>query len=173
MTPPSFLFFLTAPKIIFSTYIFICYEYYLLFFLLYQDLENNIRNHSDERLEKIQEIGGELVEHNIMTESISDEVQRITERWNQLQHQVLCKLDKDYGFICILIVHDPFCMFRSLMTIKKTLFLSLSLLPHKTQHITTCTSLNVHKINKQYTCTRLPSLRLVHSFAGEKARTNA
>lgn len=51
-------------------------------------MENSIRNHSDERLDKIQEIGNELVEHNIMTESITDDVNRITDRWNLLQHQV-------------------------------------------------------------------------------------
>lgn len=53
-----------------------------------QDLENNIRNHSDDRLDKIQEIASELVEHKIMVDSISSEVQNITERWNLLQHQV-------------------------------------------------------------------------------------
>lgn len=53
-----------------------------------QDLENNIRNHSDDRLEKIQEIASELVEHAVMVNSITTEVQSITDRWNLLQHQV-------------------------------------------------------------------------------------
>ncbi|KAJ6635992.1 Dystrophin, isoforms A/C/F/G/H, partial [Pseudolycoriella hygida] len=51
------------------------------------DLENNIRNHSDDRLEKIQEIAAELVEHKIMVTSITDEVRNITDRWQLLQHQ--------------------------------------------------------------------------------------
>ncbi|XP_037038480.1 dystrophin, isoforms A/C/F/G/H isoform X6 [Bradysia coprophila] len=51
------------------------------------DLENNIRNHSDDRLEKIQEIASELVDHKIMVDSITSEAQNITERWNLLQHQ--------------------------------------------------------------------------------------
>lgn len=53
-----------------------------------QDLENSIRNHPDERLEKIQELGNEIIEHDCMTESITDEVETIIDRWNLLQHQV-------------------------------------------------------------------------------------
>lgn len=62
-----------------------------------QDLENNIRNHSDDRLEKIQEIAAELVDHKIMVDSITSEVQNITERWNLLQHQVSMKVIVHYS----------------------------------------------------------------------------
>ncbi|XP_059621294.1 dystrophin, isoforms A/C/F/G/H isoform X4 [Phlebotomus argentipes] len=51
------------------------------------DLENSIRNHPDERLEKIQEIGNELVELQFMAQAITDEVHQVVERWNLLQHQ--------------------------------------------------------------------------------------
>lgn len=61
---------------------------YIFNYLNMQDLENNIRNHSDDRLEKIQEIGSELIEQNIMGADIGEEVQRTTARWEQLQHQV-------------------------------------------------------------------------------------
>ncbi|XP_055384433.1 dystrophin, isoforms A/C/F/G/H-like [Condylostylus longicornis] len=51
------------------------------------DLENNIRNHSDERLEKIQEIGAELSELQFMKDTIEEEVNNLVDRWNQLEHK--------------------------------------------------------------------------------------
>lgn len=53
-----------------------------------QDLENSIRNHSEERLEKIEELGNELIEYECMIECVTADVKSVTERWNQLQHQV-------------------------------------------------------------------------------------
>lgn len=53
-----------------------------------QDLENSIRNHSEERLDKIQELGNELIEHECMAASISAEVTAIIDRWDTLLSQV-------------------------------------------------------------------------------------
>ncbi|XP_078043653.1 dystrophin, isoforms A/C/F/G/H isoform X2 [Augochlora pura] len=51
------------------------------------DLENYIRNHSEMRLEKIQEIGKQLIESNIMTQSIQSDVESLTNRWESLNNQ--------------------------------------------------------------------------------------
>lgn len=61
------------------------------------DLENIIRNHSDERVEKIQEIGKELVDLEFTPESITNDVRRVVNRWNQLQHQVSGKSIADFA----------------------------------------------------------------------------
>lgn len=53
-----------------------------------KDLENSMRNHSDERLEKIKELGNELIEYECMADSISADVKAVTDRWDTLQHQV-------------------------------------------------------------------------------------
>ncbi|XP_076382433.1 dystrophin isoform X7 [Megalopta genalis] len=51
------------------------------------DLENYIRNHPEMRLEKIQEIGKQLIESNIMTQSIQSDVESLTNRWENLNNQ--------------------------------------------------------------------------------------
>ncbi|XP_032668835.1 dystrophin-like isoform X18 [Odontomachus brunneus] len=51
------------------------------------DLENYIRNHPESRLEKIQEIGKQLVDSNIMTHSIETDVEGLTNRWENLNKQ--------------------------------------------------------------------------------------
>ncbi|XP_054006711.1 dystrophin-like isoform X9 [Hylaeus anthracinus] len=51
------------------------------------DLENYIRNHPELRLEKIQEIGKQLIESNIMTQSIQTDVESLTNRWESLNNQ--------------------------------------------------------------------------------------
>ncbi|XP_065355047.1 dystrophin, isoforms A/C/F/G/H isoform X3 [Calliphora vicina] len=51
------------------------------------DLENVLRGHSDDWLEKIQEIGHELITHEFMADSIHQEINTIVERWTQLQHK--------------------------------------------------------------------------------------
>ncbi|CAL7946059.1 unnamed protein product [Xylocopa violacea] len=51
------------------------------------DLENYIRNHPEFRLEKIQEIGKQLIESNIMTQSIQTDVEGLTSRWESLNNQ--------------------------------------------------------------------------------------
>lgn len=56
--------------------------------MLFKDLENYIRNHSASRLEKIQEIGKQLIDSNIMTHSIKVDVEGLTNRWNDLNRQV-------------------------------------------------------------------------------------
>ncbi|XP_067614380.1 dystrophin, isoforms A/C/F/G/H isoform X10 [Eurosta solidaginis] len=49
------------------------------------DLENVLRAHSNEWLDKIQEIGNELIEHEFMASSIRAEIDGIVERWTKLQ----------------------------------------------------------------------------------------
>ncbi|XP_054725121.1 dystrophin, isoforms A/C/F/G/H-like [Anastrepha obliqua] len=51
------------------------------------DLENVLRAHSEEWLEKIQEIGNELIEDEFMANSIRAEIDGIVERWMQLQQR--------------------------------------------------------------------------------------
>ncbi|XP_031832552.2 dystrophin, isoforms A/C/F/G/H isoform X9 [Nomia melanderi] len=51
------------------------------------DLENYIRNHPEMRLEKIQEIGKQLIVSNIMTQSIQTDVESLTNRWESLNNQ--------------------------------------------------------------------------------------
>ncbi|XP_014483281.1 PREDICTED: dystrophin-like [Dinoponera quadriceps] len=51
------------------------------------DLENYIRNHPESRLEKIQEIGRQLIDSNIMTHSIETDVEGLTNRWENLNKQ--------------------------------------------------------------------------------------
>ncbi|KAK2585161.1 hypothetical protein KPH14_008663 [Odynerus spinipes] len=51
------------------------------------DLENYIRNHPESRLEKIQEIGKQLMNSNIMTQSIETDVEALTNRWENLNGQ--------------------------------------------------------------------------------------
>ncbi|XP_071563429.1 dystrophin, isoforms A/C/F/G/H isoform X11 [Temnothorax nylanderi] len=51
------------------------------------DLENYIRNHPESRLEKIQEIGKQLIDSNIMTHSIETDVEGLTNRWENLNKQ--------------------------------------------------------------------------------------
>ncbi|TMW54019.1 hypothetical protein DOY81_000887, partial [Sarcophaga bullata] len=51
------------------------------------DLENVLRGHSDDWLEKIQEIGHELITHEFMADSIRQEINIIVERWTQLQQK--------------------------------------------------------------------------------------
>lgn len=55
---------------------------------LAQDLENSMRNHSEERLDKIKELGNELIEHECMADTIMADVKAVTDRWETLQHQV-------------------------------------------------------------------------------------
>ncbi|KAF3428529.1 hypothetical protein E2986_11233 [Frieseomelitta varia] len=61
------------------------------------DLENYIRNHPELRLEKIQEIGKQLIESNIMTHSIQADVESLTSRWESLNNQI-CLL-KNVSFL--------------------------------------------------------------------------
>ncbi|XP_055309630.1 dystrophin, isoforms A/C/F/G/H-like, partial [Sitodiplosis mosellana] len=51
------------------------------------DLENSIRNHSEKRLNKIKELGNELIGHNCMAESIKVDVKSVIDRWDILQHK--------------------------------------------------------------------------------------
>lgn len=50
-------------------------------------MENVLRGHSDDWLEKIQEIGHELITHEFMADSIRQEIDTIVERWTQLQQK--------------------------------------------------------------------------------------
>lgn len=64
----------------------IWFEYFSC--LARKDLENSMRNHSEERLEKIKELGNELIEHECMADSVAADVKAVTDRWDTLQHQV-------------------------------------------------------------------------------------
>lgn len=49
------------------------------------DLENIIRNHSSERLQKIEEIGNELIEVQFMASNILADINAVQSRWEDLQ----------------------------------------------------------------------------------------
>ncbi|XP_051175836.1 dystrophin, isoforms A/C/F/G/H isoform X1 [Leptopilina boulardi] len=51
------------------------------------DLENYIRNHPDSRFDKLQEIGKQLVDSDIMTRTIQNDVESLTSRWSSLNKQ--------------------------------------------------------------------------------------
>lgn len=51
-------------------------------------MENYLRNHSEDRVEKIKEIGQELIELDFMKDNIDGEIKTVLTRWNQVQHQV-------------------------------------------------------------------------------------
>ncbi|XP_041630401.1 dystrophin, isoforms A/C/F/G/H isoform X5 [Drosophila kikkawai] len=51
------------------------------------DLENVLRSHSEEWLEKIQEIGAELIDNEFMADSMRGDIDGIVQRWTQLQQQ--------------------------------------------------------------------------------------
>ncbi|XP_017967439.1 dystrophin, isoforms A/C/F/G/H isoform X17 [Drosophila navojoa] len=51
------------------------------------DLENVLRSHSDEWLDKIQEIGNELIDNEFMADAMRKDIDGIVERWTQLQQQ--------------------------------------------------------------------------------------
>ncbi|XP_044313189.1 dystrophin, isoforms A/C/F/G/H isoform X13 [Drosophila rhopaloa] len=51
------------------------------------DLENVLRSHSEEWLEKIQEIGNELIDNEFMADSMRRDIDDIAQRWTQLQQQ--------------------------------------------------------------------------------------
>ncbi|KPU80239.1 uncharacterized protein Dana_GF16554, isoform E [Drosophila ananassae] len=51
------------------------------------DLENVLRSHSEEWLDKIQEIGNELIGNEFMADSMRRDIDDIVQRWTQLQQQ--------------------------------------------------------------------------------------
>ncbi|XP_030374141.1 dystrophin, isoforms A/C/F/G/H isoform X17 [Scaptodrosophila lebanonensis] len=51
------------------------------------DLENVLRAHSDEWLDKIQEIGNELIDNEFMEKEMRADIDNIVSRWTQLQQQ--------------------------------------------------------------------------------------
>ncbi|XP_023248432.1 dystrophin, isoforms A/C/F/G/H [Copidosoma floridanum] len=51
------------------------------------DLENYIRNHPDSRFEKLQDIGKQLIDNDIMTQSIRSDVDTLIDRWQELNKQ--------------------------------------------------------------------------------------
>lgn len=61
------------------------FNYNLL--LLLKDLENILRGHSDDWLEKIQDIGQELISNEFMKDSICQEIEAIMERWAVLRRR--------------------------------------------------------------------------------------
>lgn len=54
-----------------------------------QDIENYLRNNSsDSRLDKIQEVGKEIVDYGFLKREIADELTTMLVRRDQLHHQV-------------------------------------------------------------------------------------
>lgn len=51
-------------------------------------MENNLRNHPEERLKKIEELKNELAEHQCTADNILADVKSVTERWILLKKQV-------------------------------------------------------------------------------------
>ncbi|XP_033212090.1 dystrophin, isoforms A/C/F/G/H isoform X2 [Belonocnema kinseyi] len=51
------------------------------------DLENYVRNHPDSRFDKLQEIGKQLIDSDIMTRTIQNDVESLTNRWENLSKQ--------------------------------------------------------------------------------------
>ncbi|XP_043656414.1 dystrophin, isoforms A/C/F/G/H isoform X10 [Drosophila teissieri] len=51
------------------------------------DLENVLRSHSEEWLDKIQEIGNELIDNEFMADSMRRDIDDTVQRWTQLQQQ--------------------------------------------------------------------------------------
>lgn len=55
----------------------------------FQDIENYLRNNSSEsRIEKIQEVGRDLIHLDFMKDVIEAEIHQVLNRRDQLQHQV-------------------------------------------------------------------------------------
>lgn len=55
----------------------------------FQDIENYLRNNSSEsRIEKIQEVGRDLIHLDFMKDVIEAEIHKVLNRRDQLQHQV-------------------------------------------------------------------------------------
>lgn len=54
---------------------------------IFQDLENYLRNHPDERLSRIQELGKGLIAAGALSVEVRRHVHDITARWNLLSHQ--------------------------------------------------------------------------------------
>lgn len=69
---------------------------------MFQDLENYIRNHPDSRFDKLQEIGKQLVDSDIMTRTIQNDVESLTSRWSSLNKQVFFSRFK-INFFCFTI----------------------------------------------------------------------
>lgn len=59
------------------------------FIFLQQDIENYLRNNSsDSRLDKIQEVGKDLVDFGFLKQEIANEITDMLVRRDQLHHQV-------------------------------------------------------------------------------------
>lgn len=61
-----------------------CFKLYLFHL---QDLENVLRAHSEEWLDKIQEIGNELIDNEFMADVMRKDIDGIVVRWTKLQQQ--------------------------------------------------------------------------------------
>lgn len=57
--------------------------------LSFQDIENYLRNNSSEsRIEKVQEVGRDLIHLDFMKDVIEAEIHQVLNRRDNLQHQV-------------------------------------------------------------------------------------
>ncbi len=82
---------LTCPSLGVGSKIFLIFLFsnFNLIKFYFQDIENYLRNNSsDDRIDKIQEIGKDLVDLGFLKEDISNEITEILIRRDQLHHQV-------------------------------------------------------------------------------------
>nr|XP_034172617.1 dystrophin, isoforms A/C/F/G/H isoform X2 [Osmia lignaria] len=107
------------------------------------DLENYIRNHPELRLEKIQEIGKQLIESNIMTQSIQADVENLTSRWETLNNQAGQRAKLLEGSVkqaqqlegCILALQHSLTQIDSVLTARLDCDLTADDLPHDYQKL--------------------------------------
>lgn len=65
-------------------------------FRLPQDIENYLRNNSsDSRIDKIQEVGKDIVDRSFLQSEIADEITSMLVRRDQLHHQVRASTFRD------------------------------------------------------------------------------
>lgn len=65
-------------------------------FRLPQDIENYLRNNSsDSRIDKIQEVGKDIVDYGFLQSEIADDITSMLVRRDQLHHQVRASTFRD------------------------------------------------------------------------------
>lgn len=60
-------------------------------FLYFQDLENYLKDHTETKIKRIEEIGSHLRADCIMPDSVQSDVKTLMERWDLLRSQVCLK----------------------------------------------------------------------------------
>jgi hypothetical protein len=84
-----------------------------------QDIENYLRNNSsDSRIDKIQEVGKDLVDCGFLKAEIAEDITNMLVRRDQLHHQVRPVASR-------LILTASFCLPKTLEIVKKKSFLPI------------------------------------------------